>query len=175
MNRSSQRRDAFTLVELLVVIGIIAILISIILPALSAARRQANLIKCSANLRQMYQGASLHAHDHRGYLPLAGHLQLEGSIYAWSMDAVSINVGDRERKRYTYAWASGSTYVIAPFPAGTASSGDLAFVGPRLLGTATTRTDDVLVEFDLAARSSKIIGPIGESGGWGLAGFGPTL
>ena len=84
---------AFTLVELLVVIGIIALLIAILLPALSRAREKANLIKCLATLRSMHQAAQLHAVEHQGYMPLAGLQALVITPAA---------VGDANQKKYIY-------------------------------------------------------------------------
>jgi prepilin-type N-terminal cleavage/methylation domain-containing protein/prepilin-type processing-associated H-X9-DG protein len=61
---------AFTLVELLVVIGIIAILISVLLPALAAARRQGQLVRCQSNLHQIATGFYLYAADNKGRFPV---------------------------------------------------------------------------------------------------------
>src|SRR3954451_10153973 len=73
-----RRRRAFTLVELLVVIGIIAILISILIPTLGKAQAAAKALQCGSNLRQVGIGLTRYFNDFK-HLPVRNPLQYEGA------------------------------------------------------------------------------------------------
>ena len=64
------RGSGFTLVELLVVIGIIAVLVSMLLPALNRAREQARSIVCQANMKQLLLAFNMYVSEHKGATPL---------------------------------------------------------------------------------------------------------
>src|SRR6266568_2811699 len=80
--RNSQfANPGFTLVELLVVIGIIAVLIAILLPALNKARDQAYTVRCLANLRQIGQASVMYSQDNKDQTLPAGYRDLGGGPY----------------------------------------------------------------------------------------------
>ncbi len=75
---SRRRMNGFTLVELLVVIGIIALLIGILLPSLNKARQSATTVKSLSNLRQLATGLELYRNEYRGVYPVAAWPKVTG-------------------------------------------------------------------------------------------------
>ncbi len=81
MTRGKTYRAGFTLVELLVVIGIIALLIAILLPALQRARQQAASVNCMSNLRQIGIGVLAYTLENGQYLP---HGAANHGVHSWT-------------------------------------------------------------------------------------------
>lgn len=112
---------AFSLVEILVVIGIIALLIALLLPALAKSQEQARQVKCLATLMEIGRAAHMHINEHQGYLPLAGwHWNPVGGVVN------SEGLEDPGERRYDYYVDNGIKRPM-PFTAALAQ-----YLGPSL-------------------------------------------
>ena len=91
-----QHRQAFTLVELLVVIGIIALLIAILLPSLNRARAAAQFVACASNMRQVGLAMRIYAGESRDFLPFGWWVHSTGpfnySEFTWD-DLINKHLG----------------------------------------------------------------------------------
>jgi prepilin-type processing-associated H-X9-DG protein/prepilin-type N-terminal cleavage/methylation domain-containing protein len=121
MTRIQSNRPAFSLVELLVVLGIIALLIALLLPALAKAKEQSRQVKCLAILHGIGQAAQLHVNEHHGYLPLAGwHWNAAGGV----VNAKGLD--DAAQQKYDYYTDNGEK---RPMPITAALA---QYMGPAL-------------------------------------------
>lgn len=123
LTRTQSRCGGFTLVELLVVIGIIAVLISLLMPALAKARSAAITTRCVANHKQIIQGAIMYTMQHKpGRLPLELMQYPEGPIAWFNRRLIGQYVGNTSTSNYGY---NSPTLFCPAFRSTTASNESL--------------------------------------------------
>ena len=113
----------FTLIELLVVIAIIAVLASLLLPALASAKAKGRQAKCASNLRQIGLALSMYAADHDGWLPLTTHGSADTNRswiftlrpYLGNVDAIRVSPADP--KGWARVTNNASSYLLNEYVA----------------------------------------------------------
>lgn len=135
---SRQRARAFTLVELLVVVSIIALLISILLPALSRARDQAKLVKCLAHSRGTGEAVTIFAADHNNHFQLAAH---------------EVGIGSADPSHQKYEYARGE---LLAWPVVVAQAAGISYTTNWDWGVRAT-PDDVLTKTEFMKKDLEMV------------------
>ena len=140
-----KKRLAFTLVELLVVVAIIAVLMALLLPSLAKAKKQARVVMCGSNLHQYGLAMATYQAEYRNYFPLfggdigdVGYGRIGNNWCPWSFDTAVYNtffgsfmntLNQTAKIKYCPVITDWNTY------------GNLTFINPFLPITQAARRD----------------------------------
>jgi prepilin-type N-terminal cleavage/methylation domain-containing protein/prepilin-type processing-associated H-X9-DG protein len=127
-------QDAFTLIELLVVIAIIALLMAILVPALSRARKQAKTMICQAHLRQWGMVLATYTEDHQGRLPST---MANGCDGVWLLRGAFLSGKDPNAPQDTFHHFHTQDIACCPMatqPSATNEFGRVSFAGGGRMG-----------------------------------------
>lgn len=172
MRKLSTRPNAFTLIELLVVISIIALLMSVLLPALSTARQLAKAAVCTSNLKRLGNSAALYLTENRGrFFPFRLKSAEPGG-------ETFVNKYGRAKPRWQWFLSTGTGPVINPTPFtppfgdgpenGTTTMDNDYFLCPNLRGpyVADIRNGAYGYNYQYLGNSRTVDGPNGEPQGF---------
>lgn len=148
-----KRKNGFTLVELLVVIGIIALLISILLPSLARARESAVSVKCLANIRTLSQATMMYCAANKGYYPYA-YLGVTDAPPAGHVHFVNPATAG-------YGWCAGKEHLYASEMLGRYSiSKNVSRFCPTMYNDALTRGQITTESLHWNYRYNAVIGGV---------------
>ncbi len=135
----AKKRAGFTLIELLVVIAVIALLMGILMPALSAAREQGRRAVCAQNEKNMGLGLTLYANDYDGKLPMNAVDRWLFDVSYWTTDVVMATGAFDRHIFYCPSWRQRDNIIFWRYgenlPAGTSEN----FERPEPTAVATRK------------------------------------
>jgi prepilin-type processing-associated H-X9-DG protein/prepilin-type N-terminal cleavage/methylation domain-containing protein len=127
--KTSSQSSAFTLIELLIVIGIIALLIAILLPTLSVARESAKTVACLSNLRQLATAATLYTSANRGSYPPAYWISSRPPLVinaAWDFTSIRDTAANTTRIEPGLLWQGQTNLQVQQCPSFEGQSNSLS-------------------------------------------------